>query len=114
LTCVDRCRDVRCPAGQECDVFTGACREPGCDTNDQCAAAQWCGRVDHQCHPTGSGNVQVGQACQRDAECVRGTLCGDTGRCEVPCDVNEDCGGLIPFCVPGQTDPNRQTCIQLF
>ncbi len=114
LTCVDRCAGVRCPAGQTCDVFTGACRQPGCQTNDDCPLAEWCGRVDQACHPTGQGNTAVGGECQRDAECARGSLCGELGRCAVPCDNEMDCGGLFPFCLPAQNDPNRQTCISFF
>lgn len=110
-TCVDRCSGVRCPAGQECNVFTGACQAPGCAVNTDCPANHWCGRSDQQCHATGGGQGADGANCSADNDCGVGLVCSNMfigSFCARICDTDAQCS--TGRCQASLLDANRLVC----
>ena len=109
-TCIDRCRGVNCGANLQCNPLNGQCEVPPCALNTDCAARQYCGRSDGQCHPTGNGRVGIGGQCGADAECVANAVCV-LGGCAAICDDQNDCAGGL--CVNDLLDQNRLVCFNL-
>ncbi len=123
-TCTDRCVDADCPAGHNCDPFTGGCIEAtygacdaGCDNSAQCggqtdlclnvgigdAAHCWLDCTDSQSCPDG-------YECQTFLE-ITTSLCLPLGlQCETCTDSDCFPGGI---CNPstGECMPHPEDCV---
>lgn len=97
-TCTDRCLDANCPAGQNCDPFTGACVEPttgACDRD--CTSNADCGGQEDICLNVGIGE---GPHCWRN--CTESQSCPDGYECQTFVELSQS------LCLPlGQ---QCQTC----
>ena len=76
-TCIDRCHDIECPAGQNCDPFTGDCIEPTAGAcEDTCEIDAECGGQDDMCLNLGIGNgPHCWNHCVSDDGCPDGYEC---------------------------------------
>ncbi|MBU0553776.1 thrombospondin type 3 repeat-containing protein [Myxococcota bacterium] len=108
LTCVDRCGGVSCPADQACDPLTGVCGAPRCLTAADCGVEEYCGREDRQCHPSGQGEIPLGERCEADEACAPGTVCVLTA-CLALCERDADCPDEAA-CLADVFNPNRAVC----
>ena len=113
-TCVERCGDVVCQEGLECDPLDGECRERGCERNADCGVNRYCGLEDNRCYDTGSGDRAPGAACGDDAECRPGNVClALPGVCGAICEDLADCPPDY-LCLPDILfNANRQACLRL-
>jgi hypothetical protein len=114
LTCIDRCANVRCEEGVTCSPQTGECIN-ACQTQGDCPGNNHC-NYQLGCQPSGRGNIASGAACESDAQCAQGLVCGNglAGQvCSRPCDSEMDCpaGGIFPaFCAPDSMG-GRNVCL---
>jgi hypothetical protein len=107
-TCVDRCADVDCPDGQNCDPVTGQCSqalygacEQGCTNNTEC------GGQDDVCLNLGIGDgPHCWEACSDVTDCAGGYDCaqltGTTLRVCIP--TGMDCSA----CYDNQCFPDAR------
>ena len=116
LTCIDRCYDVDCPAGHNCDPLTGDCVEAiagACDAG--CENDAECGGQDDMCLHLGIGDeAHCWQDCTSDLTCPDGYDClpllGLTNNLCIP--INQSCNECSDAdCFPeGICDPTTGEC----
>ena len=117
LTCTDRCHDVECPAGHNCDPVTGDCVEAeygACEAD--CEIDAECEGPDDMCLNVGIGDApHCWQACVDEEDCGEGYDCASllgltSGLCLPENQQCDACYGVD--CFPdGICDPTSGECI---
>ncbi len=110
-TCFDRCGDVQCQVGLECNPRTGECGRPLCRENADCEPLEYCDASNRSCTATGSGAVPPGGACLGDRECQPGSVCSFFA-CRTVCDGADDCAAG-ELCLVDLGDQGREVCANL-
>ena len=123
-TCVDRCHDADCPAGHNCDEFTGDCVEAiagACD--DTCETNAECDGQTDLCLAIGIGDgAHCWQDCTGDQSCPDGYDCTaflglTTNLCVPAAQQCEECYDADCFpdgvCDPttGECTPHPEDCL---
>ena len=99
-TCVDRCSQTTCPAGEVCVGATGECKPDDCTTfPDRCSATENCVAgtcVNNPCQGVTCGTEQycVGGAC---IDSCAGVDCPANQRCRLGVCESNPCGHACPF-----------------
>ena len=92
-------RDAACAtAGSKCS--DGVCKA-ACVMNENCPLLHAC--EDGVCVETG---------CKSDRECAfltknQAAVCGDDGECEIPCEADAECVGMVTAMGPGMVSASR-------
>ena len=130
LTCVDRCANVDCPDGSNCDIRTGACVRSELGLCDACGDLDSvsCGAQRDLCINVGEpAGVICSQDCSDTGQCPNdGYTCvilqnstrrvcipigGDCLRCNgINCPGEDTCNPLTGECVPPPQDCNDAGC----
>lgn len=86
-SCKPTCKVIACGRGETCveGLFGGASCQPGCESNDDCAAGSYCPGC-WFCWP--ARHCIVG--CHDDGECATGEFCRD-GSCIPLCSNDSEC-----------------------
>lgn len=109
LTCVDRCEDTTCGAGQACDPQSGRCvtvRLDACGL--PCTNNAECGGPDDLCVPTSSGTI-CALACDDETPCALGYTCTSSFGGRTHCLPSAGAPNACVACA-GVRCPAGQTC----
>lgn len=126
-TCIDRCHDVTCPAGHNCDPFTGGCVQAEAGACQACESDAHCEGQNDLCLNIGIGDgPHCWLDCTSDATCPEGYDCmaflGLTTRLCVPpaqqCSQCDDadcfpdgiCNPVSGECMPHPEDCTVEGC----